>query len=131
MLKTLIAVLFLTSTTATTLAEPVQGSPTSGAEEYLRFAGDPVDRFQLLELQRWVLLDEQRIVVWPRLNQAFLLRVDPPCQELEWAHKIGLTSSANVVNKRFDSVIVGDDRCRINEIRPIDLKRMKAAKADS
>jgi len=97
-------------------------------DKYLPYAGEPVDRFQYTQLQKWVLLDEYRIVVWPRLNQAFLLRVDPPCQELEWAQQIGLTSSANVVSRRFDSVIVGDEKCRINEIRPIDLKAMNAAK---
>jgi hypothetical protein len=96
-------------------------------DKYLPYAGEPVDRFQFTQLQKWVLLDEYRIVVWPRLNQAFLLRVDPPCQDLEWAHQIGLTSSANVVSRRFDSVIVGDDKCRINEIRPLDLKAMNAA----
>ena len=96
-------------------------------DKYLPYAGEPVDRFQFTQLQKWVLLDEYRIVVWPRLNQAFLLRVDPPCQDLEWAHQIGLTSSANVVSRRVDSDIVGEDECPINEIRPIDLKAMNAA----
>ncbi len=36
-----------------------------------------------------------------------------------------MTSTANTVDK-FEKVIVGRDRCFINEIRPIDTKQMKA-----
>jgi hypothetical protein len=40
-------------------------------------------------------------------------------------HGIGLTSKqAHKVSSRFDEVIVGDDRCRIETIQPIDLARM-------
>ncbi|MBL0165290.1 MAG: hypothetical protein IPP82_17030 [Xanthomonadales bacterium] len=63
-----------------------------------------------------------------RLNEAYLLTVDPPCQDLRWAQKIGVTSTANSVSKRFDSVVVGKFKCRINEIRPIDYKKYLADK---
>ena len=36
-----------------------------------------------------------------------------------------MTSTANQVDK-FEKVIVGRDKCFINEIRPIDTKQMKA-----
>lgn len=127
-MRALIAGLLLFYTATHAAEKSTQGA---ALEDYLPYAGDPVNRFQFLELQRWVLLDEYRIVVWPRLNQAYLLQVDPPCQELEWAQRIGLTSSANVVSNRFDSVVVGTEKCRINEIRPIDLQGMKAARKKS
>ena len=91
--------------------------------EYLPYAGEPVDRFQFWDLQRWELVGEYKVVVWPRLNEAYLLTVDPPCQDLRWAQKIGVTSTANSVSKSFDSVVVGKFKCRINEIRPIDYKK--------
>ena len=94
--------------------------------EYLPYAGEPVDRFQFWDLQRWELVGEYKVVVWPRLNEAYLLTVDPPCQDLPWAQKIGVTSTANSVSRRFDSVVAGKSRCRINEIRRIDYKKYLA-----
>lgn len=92
-------------------------------DKYLAYAGAPVDKFQFWNLTQWELVGPDKVVVWPRLNQAFLLTVDEPCQELQWAKSIGLTSSVNTVTRRFDSVIAGRDKCRINEIRPIDYAR--------
>ena len=92
-------------------------------DKYLAYAGEPVEKFQFWDLTQWELVGPDKVVVWPRLNQAFLLTVDEPCQELQWAKSIGLTSSANTVTRRFDSVIAGRDKCRINEIRPIDYAR--------
>jgi len=57
------------------LARALAKDAHAALDKYLPYAGEPVDRFQFTQLQKWVLLDEYRIVVWPRLNQAFLLRV--------------------------------------------------------
>ena len=49
-----------------------------------------------------------------------------PCDNLMFAHRIGLTSTASTVSARFDSVKVGHHwRCPIQEIRPIDYQRMR------
>ncbi len=94
--------------------------------EYLPYAGAPVDRFQFWDLQRWELVGEYKVIVWPRLNEAYLLTVDAPCNDLEWTQNIAVSSTAQVVSKRFDSVMTGKDKCRINEIRPIDYKKYLA-----
>ncbi len=96
-----------------------------GLEAYLPYAGEPVDRFQFWKLTQWELVGGNKVVVWPRLNEAFLLTVDEPCRELEWAKSISLTSSTNSVNRGFDSVIASGQKCRINEIRPIDYKKYR------
>jgi hypothetical protein len=100
-----------------------------GLEAYLPYAGKPVDRFQFWKLTQWELVGTNKVVVWPRLNEAFLLTVDEPCRELEWAKSIALTSSTNTVNRGFDSVIASGQKCRINEIRPIDYKQYRQDKA--
>ena len=100
-------------------------------DEYLPYAGAPVDRFQFWDLQRWELVGEYKVIVWPRLNEAFLLTVDPPCNDLQWKEAIGVTSTAHVVSQRFDSVVVGHDKCRINEIRPIDYKKYLADRKEA
>ncbi|HET9034215.1 MAG TPA: DUF6491 family protein [Dokdonella sp.] len=98
-------------------------------KEYLPYVGEPVNRFQFWDLKRWEVVGEYKVVVWPRLNEAYLLTVDPPCSDLEWTQSIGVSSNAHVVSKNFDSVMVGIDtkrKCRINEIQPIDYKKYLA-----
>jgi hypothetical protein len=50
--------------------------------------------------------------------------VRPPCEDLQFAQRIGITQTANTISSRFDSV-VNHWRCQIAEIRPIDYLRMK------
>ncbi|MBL0163666.1 MAG: hypothetical protein IPP82_08505 [Xanthomonadales bacterium] len=126
MLKPLIAMFGLLL--ATSAFAQTAEKQEKALSQYLPYAGEPVDRFQFWDLQRWELVGEYKVVVWPRLNEAYLLTVDPPCQDLRWAQKIGVTSTANSVSKRFDSVVVGKFKCRINEIRPIDYKKYLADK---
>ncbi|ANB18107.1 DUF6491 family protein [Dokdonella koreensis] len=94
-------------------------------DKYLAYAGPPVDSFQFFKLDQWERVGRYQVVVWTRVSEAYLLTVDPPCRELEWAKAIGVTSSANTVNRRFDSVLASGERCRIEEIRPIDYKRLR------
>ena len=93
---------------------------------YLPYAGAPVESFQFWNLTQWELVGPEKVVVWPRLQEAYLLTVDAPCSELEWAKAIAVTSSVHRVTVRFDSVKAGRDTCRINEIRPIDIQRQRA-----
>lgn len=100
---------------------------------YLARAGAPVDHFPYRTLQKWELVGQNRIVVWTRVNEAWLLSVDQPCSELQYTPSIALTSSARQVRKRFDYVIVGKgrERCTIMEIRPIDQTADGAGKSTS
>lgn len=87
----------------------------------------PVDSFRFLRLQGYTVLAEDRLVVWTRNDEAWLLRVDLPCNELRWAPMIGLSSSLSSVHARFDRVLAGGDRCRIREIRPVDVEAMRSS----
>ena len=73
--------------------------------EYLPYAGQPVEKFQFWDLIRYELVGEYKVIVWPRLNEAYLITVDAPCNDLEWAHSIGLTSSVHQV--QLDVVYLG------------------------
>jgi hypothetical protein len=102
-------------------------------EEFQRHAGEPVKSFRYWDLNSWEALGPQTVAVWTRPNEAWLLRVDLPCRDLEWANVIALTSSVGRVHSRFDSVVFEHQRCRINEIRPVDGRALKAerrARAD-
>ena len=89
-------------------------------DKYLDAAAAPVDKFTLYKLQKWELVGDNRIVVWTRVNEAYLLTVESPCVELPWTPSIALTSSARQVRVRFDYVLVEKGRrCQITEIRAL------------
>jgi hypothetical protein len=93
--------------------------------DYREYAGEPVKSFDLYRFDGWSAVSKDQLVVWSGFNQAYLIKVTGYCPDLMFANTIAVTSTANQVDK-FEKVIVGRDRCFINEIRPIDTKQMKA-----
>lgn len=94
-------------------------------ERYVKYAGDPIDEFQFWSMYKWTLAGPTRVVVWPNINEAYLISVDDPCPGLEWARAIGVTSKQpRFVSARFDFVTFEKGRCHITQIRPIDVKAM-------
>jgi len=93
--------------------------------DYSDYAGEPVKSFYMHKFDGWSPVSEDQLVVWSGINQAYLIRVTGYCPDLQFANAIAVTSTANTVDK-FEKVIVGRDRCFINEIRPLDTKQMKA-----
>jgi hypothetical protein len=93
--------------------------------DYTEYAGEPVKSFYMNDFDGWTAVSKDQIVVWSGINKAYLIKVTGYCPDLQFANAIAVTSTANTVDK-FEKVIVGRDRCFINEIRPIDTKQMKA-----
>lgn len=94
---------------------------------YEAVAGESVASFRFQRLDGYTVLGPDRLVIWTRPREAFLLAVDAPCSELPWVSAIGLTSSLGSVHARFDAVLAGRERCRIREIRPVDVKALREA----
>lgn len=94
--------------------------------QFERFAGEPVDSFQFWEMDHREALGPEHFAVWTKINEAFLIQVKQPCPGLEFARGVALTSTAHRVHRRFDAVLVDDQRCLIQQIRPIDAKALKA-----
>ena len=92
--------------------------------DYTDYAGEPVKSFYLQNFDGWSPVSKDQLVVWSGINKAYLIKVVGYCPDLQFANAIGLTSTAHTVDK-FEKVLVGRDRCMINEIRPIDTKQMK------
>jgi hypothetical protein len=97
----------------------------SRLEQIERHAGAPVDDFRLWQLQRWERLGPYKLLVWTRINEAWLLTVQKPCSGFEFANAITLTSTLNRVHRRFDALKFEHQTCRIDEIRPVDGKALK------
>jgi hypothetical protein len=92
---------------------------------YTEYAGEPVKSFYMSNFDGWSAVSRDQLVVWTGLNKAYLLKIEGYCPDLQFANAIAVTSTANTVDK-FEKVLVGRDRCLINEIRPLDVKQMKA-----
>ncbi len=103
---------------------------------YEAHAGAPVSSFRYFgSINGWTPLGEEALAVWTRPSEAWLLTLQGPCPDLEFAPAIGLTSQMNQVHARFDKVIAhgsGSMRlpCHIREIRPLDVKALRASEKE-
>jgi hypothetical protein len=103
---------------------------------YRSHAGAPVRSFHFFgRIDSWTPLGDRAVVVWTRMNEAWLLDLDGGCNGLDYAPAIGLTSSSGTVSARFDKVLVHDTGgidlpCIIMAIRPIDVPALKAAQRE-
>ena len=93
--------------------------------DYHEYTGEPVKSFYMNNLDGWAPVSKDEIVVWSGLNKAYMIKVSGYCPDLQFANAIAVTSTASTVDK-FEKVIVGRDRCFIQEIRPVDVKQMKS-----
>lgn len=114
------------------LAACMGGAPRRGAaklDDYLPYAGAPVDQFRVYQLDSWQALTADQVVIWSDPFTAYLVKVMGPCPELGYTEHIGVTSTVGNVS-RFESIVLAHHvRCPIEQIRPIDLKTMKAERA--
>ena len=105
---------------------PLKDRQDAQRARYESYAGSPIDSFTWLgRFESWEPIGTNEVVVWTTINQAYLIKVAPPCDNLEFVNRIGLTSTASTVSSRFDFVKAGHWRCPIREIRPVDYLRMK------
>jgi hypothetical protein len=110
-------------------------------DRYNAYAGEPIDHFVWLgHFDSWEPVGRHELVVKTSPSEAYLIKVGPPCDELPFKTRIGLTSTGGAVYTHMDSVTTGGGwRCPIDEIRKVDYTRMRAdmrlaaqkAKADS
>jgi hypothetical protein len=112
--------LFVSALVAASLA----GCATGPQLNYAEYAGEPVKSFYLGNFDGWNAISRDQLVVWSSFNKAYLLKIAGYCPDLQFANAIAITSTGSTVDK-FEKVIVGRDRCLINEIRPLDTKQMK------
>ena len=91
------------------------------------YAGQPVDEFSMFELWQWEVLSRDKLVLWSTIHVAWLIRVNKACNKLEWTHGLSVTQTlGQKVSQKVDSIVFRDQRCKIEEIRPIDDMRSTA-----
>lgn len=103
-------------------------------ERYLAYAGPPIPYFTWLgQFYSWEGLGKDTLVVFTVPDEAYLLKVWPPCDLRFVINAIGITSTARTIYAHADSITInsagtgpGRWRCPIDEIRKIDYQRMRA-----
>lgn len=104
-------------------------SPTRMGDAELRYvdyAGEPVEEIRAMRgVDGWTPVSRNQLVIWTGINEAWLLKVWDNCADLNFANSISVTQTGRSISK-FEKVIAGRDTCPIQEIRPIDVERMKA-----
>jgi len=117
------------------------GSKLSGTEKlalHREHAGAPVNSFRYFgSLTGWTPLGDTALAVWTRPSEAYLLELTGPCQDLDFAPAIGITNHMGQVSTRFDDVLVHTRSmpgprmpCRIQTIRPLDVKALRASQKE-
>jgi hypothetical protein len=97
----------------------------SRLDRYMQYAGAPIDHFTYLgRYDGWQVLGRDQLVVWTSMDAAYLLTVAEPCTGLEFAERIGVSSTGGTVS-HFESIRFDHQRCPINEIRPVDYRKMR------
>jgi hypothetical protein len=105
---------------------PRRDRDVSELDRYLQYAGPPVDRITYLgHYDNWQSVGPYQIVLWTGINDAYLITVQSPCENLRFAQRIGVTRTGSTIYSRFDSVLVKHWRCPISEIRPINYLKMR------
>ncbi|MCB1625656.1 MAG: hypothetical protein KDI32_13770 [Pseudomonadales bacterium] len=97
---------------------------------YMDYAGEPVKEFRSFRLDGWTPVARDKLVVWTGVNEAYLIKVWDSCRDLQFANHVGVTSTGNTVST-FEKVRVGRETCPISEIRPVDIRRMKADRREA
>jgi hypothetical protein len=94
-------------------------------ERYMQYAGPPIQRFSYRDSDYgWQTAAADKVVVFVA-QDAYVLGVSPPCAQLQFAQHIRLHTAINGTVSRYDYVLFDDQKCLIDEIRPVDYRRMQ------
>lgn len=101
---------------------------------YQAAAGEPVNYFNNVTrgATKWDPLGQEHLVVYTRPSTAYLLRLDGQCIGLDHATAISMGLGRQIYVKTNYVTVLGPEnpggiRCRIEEIRPVDVKQVQAA----
>jgi hypothetical protein len=125
---------------AATCAALLAGCATTGLSDaqrltlYRAHAGEAQHEFlHSRPFIGWTALGDEAVAVWTKPNEAYLLELETRCTGLSRAQTILITDLLGQVSAGFDRVKVFDQprgfslTCRIQTIRPLDAKALRAS----
>ena len=101
---------------------------------YEAHSGAPVKQIRFFNAMGWDRIDDEHVLLNMRPNETWLLKVSGPC--LDWGSAspvLRLSSTGPYVMAKFDRILTEGSpvSCRIEEIRPVDVKALRAAEQAS
>ena len=105
-------------------------SDTDRLAIYDAHSGAPVKQIRYYNAMGWDRIDGQHVLLNMRPSETWLLKVSGPC--LDWGSAspvLRLSSTGPYVMAKFDRILTEGSpvSCRIEEIRPVDVKAVRAA----
>lgn len=96
--------------------------------DYAAYAGEPVKEIRYFQLYNWQRSTDRQVVLWTKPSTAYVLELAHNCSELRGPRAVIQAGGVAAAQGRLtvnDHLIVGEMRCRISAIRPIDLAAVK------
>jgi hypothetical protein len=97
--------------------------------DYTAYAGEPIPEFKFSQLYNWQRTGDRQMVVWTKPSTAYLLTLRHNCDALAGRTTVeigGVDGIQGRLQAGSGDVIVGQLRCRVDTIQPLDLARLKA-----
>ena len=97
--------------------------------DYAAYAGDPIPAFKFSQLYNWQRTGDKTMVVWTKPSTAYLLTLRNNCNALSGRATVeigGVDGIEGRLQAGMGDVIIGQMRCRVMAIQPLDLVRLKA-----
>ena len=98
---------------------------------YPAYAGEPVPQFRYTHLYNIQRASDRSLVVWTKPSTAYLLTLAHNCDALSGRVTVeigGVDGIQGRLQAGTGEVIIGQMRCRVSQIQPLDLAAMKAAR---
>ena len=92
-----------------------------------RYASEPKSSVPFARSYDFEPLGQHTVLLYESMNRAYLVEIEDFCPDLPTAMAIGVDNKTSTLSAKFDAVRIGGRSCRILEIRPVDVKAMKAA----
>jgi Family of unknown function (DUF6491) len=103
-----------------------------GQIDYAAYAGDPIPEFRFTKLYNWQRTGDKTVVIWTKPSTAYLLTTRNNCDALSGRVTVeigGVDGIDGRLQAGSGDIIVGQLRCRVVAIQPLDLQRLKADRA--
>ena len=92
-----------------------------------RFASEPKSSVPFARSYDFEPLGRHTLLLYESMNRAYLVEIEDFCPDLPTAMAIGVENKTLTLNAKFDALRIGGRSCQILQIRPVDVKAMKAA----
>jgi hypothetical protein len=97
--------------------------------DYAAYAGESVKEIRYFQLYNWQRSTDKQVVLWTKPSEAWLLTLQHSCDALRGGRVVIEVGGAGVPGRLqlLDDLNVGQMKCKVVGIQPIDLAAVKRA----